>query len=295
MSAQPIYKPQSASYGLETITPQMAGFILANCNDQNRPIRKRSVDFLASEITSGSWQSESADAICIDTDGNLVNGQHRLAAIVQSGIAVKMLVGRNVPTGSFQIIDRGIKRSTGDDVQRIGMPNANNVSAFVGNYLLACVHGSFDPYAMTSHKKGATKSALVTEFVSANFDICAEIGKNAPYTKALPEPRFVFATLLHLAMSGVPIDEVIMFLKMLNPDFSGDINNNHPARAASRTLLAVKLSRIRLSFGEISEIIIRAFNDAQVGETRQVKYHPKRATPQVNYRGNKANTLGGVS
>ena len=281
MSAQPIYQPAAPSYRIEVFTPAVAKAILDTQNKGNRPIRYRTVDLLVSDMVLGEWQPASADAICFDPEGNLINGQHRLTAVVRSGVSVSMLVGRNIPAESFQVIDRGIKRTNADDVQRMGMPNATNVSSLVGSYLHACSSGSFDPYSLAHHSRGATKSARITEFVKANWDICAEIGNKAPYTKALPEPRYIFATLLHMTLSGVPVDEVIAFFKMLNPEFSGDINNNHPARAASRTLLAVKLSRIRLSFGEISEIIIRAFNDAQAGETRQLKYIPKKVIPQV--------------
>ena len=281
MSAQPIYKPQQATYEVETITPSNASVILADCNLGNRPIRKRSVDFLASEMLSGSWQPFSADAICFDQDGNLINGQHRLSAVVQSGVTVKMLVGRNVPASSFQVIDRGIKRSTGDDVSQLGCPNSNVVAALVGNYLLACVHGSFDPYHITGHKRQATKAVHVTNFVEDNFYACAEIGKMQHLAKVSNEPRYILATILHLHKSGVSLEQLREFMKMVDTEYSGDAPNNHPARTLSRTLLSAKLGRVRLSYGEIAEFTIRAFNDMEAGELRQQKYHKRGVTPEV--------------
>jgi hypothetical protein len=285
MAAQSLYKPQQATYGMEVFTPPIAARILSDCNIGNRPIRKRSVDFLASEMSSGSWQPFSADAICFDRNGNLVNGQHRLSAVVQSGVVVSMLVGRNVPSDAFHVIDRGIKRSTGDDVSQLGCPNSNVVAAFVGNYLLACVKGDFDPYQMTSERRQATKSAKVTDFVENNFEACAELGKLQHFAKVSTEPRYILATFLHLHMSGVSLGKLREFMKMINPEYNGDVSNNHPARALSRTLLSAKLGRVRLSFGEIAEFTIRAFNDMESGEVRQQKYHKRGVTPEVKVRG----------
>ena len=281
MSAQPIYQPAAPSYRMEVFTPAVAKAILETQNGGNRPIRKRTVDFLASEMTLGEWQPASADAICFDPQGNLINGQHRLSAVVQSGVTVSMLVGRNIPEEAFQVIDRGTKRSTGDDLHKIGATNYNQIAAFVSNYLLACTHGSFDPYHITGHKRSQTKPKRVIEFVKGNWDTCNEIGKYQHYVKALGEPRYIMGALLQIAMCGVPLTEVRTFVKLLDPQFSGEVSNNHPARVASRTLMGAKLGRVKLSFGEVAEIVIRAYNDSVDGESRTQKYIPKKVTPQV--------------
>jgi hypothetical protein len=64
------------------ITPETAAAMLAK-NIGNRIPRPNTVRFYAAEMTAGRWQ-ETHQALAVDCDGNLVDGQHRLLAIVLS-------------------------------------------------------------------------------------------------------------------------------------------------------------------------------------------------------------------
>jgi len=52
--------------------------------------------------------------IAIDTDGNLVDGQHRLNAILKYGGSVKMLIAYNTDSEAFRGMDRGTTRTISD-------------------------------------------------------------------------------------------------------------------------------------------------------------------------------------
>ena len=65
---------------MTTITPPMAALLLGN-NGANRKLNKRHVDFLSDQIKSGKWQ-KIGQTIVIAKDGTLMDGQHRLTAIV---------------------------------------------------------------------------------------------------------------------------------------------------------------------------------------------------------------------
>jgi len=96
----------------ELITPEKARELLKG-NYGNRPLRRTLVERLAQEMMTGNWQI-SHQGIAIAPDGRLLDGQHRLAAIVRSGVTVPMMVARNVPHEAFKVIDRGAKRSLVD-------------------------------------------------------------------------------------------------------------------------------------------------------------------------------------
>jgi hypothetical protein len=75
----------------------------------NRNIRKRHVTFLARQIKDGLWKTNGA-TIVFNGD-QLIDGQHRLMAVIQSGHAIVAPVVRGVDTGAFETIDTGILRT----------------------------------------------------------------------------------------------------------------------------------------------------------------------------------------
>lgn len=79
----------------------------------NRNIRPTYVDYLAREIKEGRWKV-THQGIAFDIKNNLIDGQHRLSAIILADKPVSLLVTYDVPIGEFNIIDRGIPRSIGD-------------------------------------------------------------------------------------------------------------------------------------------------------------------------------------
>jgi hypothetical protein len=95
-----------------TITPADATNWLA-CNTNNRPVRKRHVEFLAREMLEGNWQV-NGQAIIIAEDEKVLDGQHRLFAIIESGKSIQSLVVYGITVEAFKTIDTGIVRTGGD-------------------------------------------------------------------------------------------------------------------------------------------------------------------------------------
>lgn len=101
-----------------TITPEMA----ANClskNPNNRHINMRWVNHLATLIKNGEF-TLTHQGIAFDEDGNLIDGQHRLHAIIKAGIAVKMEVSSGWPRSNILAIDVGKKRNFDDRARFLG-------------------------------------------------------------------------------------------------------------------------------------------------------------------------------
>ncbi len=76
------------------VTPDMATSWLKNNHPKNRPIYQSRVSPMAKDMASGAWMV-THQGICFDGDGYLIDGQHRLSAIIQSGVSVSLLVCRN--------------------------------------------------------------------------------------------------------------------------------------------------------------------------------------------------------
>lgn len=96
----------------ETITPDIANEYLKN-NKSNRNLDNKRIARYAREMELGRWLI-NGDTIRFDTDGILLDAQHRLEAIVKSGVTVEALVVRDLPKEAFATIDVGKNRSGGD-------------------------------------------------------------------------------------------------------------------------------------------------------------------------------------
>lgn len=92
-----------------SITPSQAERWL-EMKGKNRKVSLRHVKYLAAEIISGRWRL-THQGIAFGDDGRLLDGQHRLAAIVEAGLTTNMMVTTGVPIGEFSIVDRGMPRN----------------------------------------------------------------------------------------------------------------------------------------------------------------------------------------
>ena len=97
---------------LELITPELAVSYLEN-NTDNRAVTQNTVTALAELIRKGEWRI-THQGIAVSPTGRLLDGQHRLWAIIEAGIPVHILVARNVPDEAFAYMDIGKKRSLAD-------------------------------------------------------------------------------------------------------------------------------------------------------------------------------------
>ncbi|MHB1733423.1 MAG: hypothetical protein ACYCU8_08205 [Ferrimicrobium acidiphilum] len=94
------------------VTPDMAQHWLAN-NKGNRVLRPGKIKQYAEDMQAGRW-THGADMICFGTDGTLLNGQHRLHAVIQSGCTITFVVQRNTPSDAMVNIDTGASRKVAD-------------------------------------------------------------------------------------------------------------------------------------------------------------------------------------
>ena len=97
---------------LLTITPSEASKYLAN-NPANRRLSESEVETLAADMREGRW-CITHQGIAIGKTGRLLDGQHRLAAVIKAGVPVQMMVTLDVDESAIDAIDQGRKRSVAD-------------------------------------------------------------------------------------------------------------------------------------------------------------------------------------
>lgn len=79
---------------VEIISPEDAQAYLDN-NAKHRPIKEKKVAEYMAEMQDGRWRL-NGKTICFDTTGRLLNGQHRLSAVVRSGVSLTTVVVRGL-------------------------------------------------------------------------------------------------------------------------------------------------------------------------------------------------------
>ena len=105
------------SVSIEAVTPEAAEAWL-KMNIGNRSPRGSVVARYSATMASGNWRL-SPDGLIFASDGRLIQGQHRLKAVVQSGCSVDMIVWRGVAPDVYKVLDRGVMRTASD---ASGMP-----------------------------------------------------------------------------------------------------------------------------------------------------------------------------
>lgn len=115
-----------------TVTPAVAEELLKK-NTRNRNIVETIVKDYAKAMTEGRWKFDGA-SIRISPDGLILDGQHRLSAILLSGVTLKMSVWYNIEDEAQNSMDTGRKRSLADALAIDGVRDPNNVSSTTSIY-----------------------------------------------------------------------------------------------------------------------------------------------------------------
>lgn len=107
-------KIKSLSPSCETIvvTPDIAKSWLKN-NTSNRSIREQHLGRLCRDLIAGKWRF-NPQPIVFGSDGNLLDGQHRLTMVIRTGISATMVVWFGVPPVAREVMDTGAMRSLSD-------------------------------------------------------------------------------------------------------------------------------------------------------------------------------------
>ena len=99
-------------------------------NDGNRTFSKINARILTAEMTRGFWRA-NGESIVFDTEGVLIDGQHRLRAILSSGHQYLAPVITGVLAEARPTVDTGMKRSTANNFQMAGESNTSTLAATV--------------------------------------------------------------------------------------------------------------------------------------------------------------------
>lgn len=133
MATKTVVEPEIKSE-VVTLTPHEARELLDNTNTRNRPLNPNTVETYSKVIKEGRWRV-THQGIAFDTNGSLLDGQHRLAAIAQAGVPVRIMMTHNVDPDEFSVIDIGRRRTPADALGVAGIEHNRNQIASVARFL----------------------------------------------------------------------------------------------------------------------------------------------------------------
>jgi hypothetical protein len=124
---------------VRSIGPTEARSILER-NDVNRRVRKRLVTAYATDMRAGRW-GLTGETIVISRTGSLLDGQHRMHAVIDSGRKVRFLVATGSDDDVQRYMDQGASRTVADAAKILGIANTALTSSIARWYCLMPVPG----------------------------------------------------------------------------------------------------------------------------------------------------------
>lgn len=164
--------PIPAHSRIMKVTPAMAVQWLTLVIDLNRNVNDRRVQALSLDMQAGRWLV-THQGIAFSVEGRLIDGQHRMHAVVRAGIPVEMMVNVNCDPATFKVIDVGIVRTSGHILHMAAIKNATGMAAAVTlEYIYAndLTNGGGSIASLT--KTMILEEAQTNPGLSASLDFC---------------------------------------------------------------------------------------------------------------------------
>ena len=259
---------------VENVTPELATAYLSQ-NTNNRPLNQRRVQSYVNAMMRGEWQF-NGDPVRFDSEGVLIDGQHRLSAIEQSGIAQKILIIRDLPRTTFQTIDIGAKRSAGDLAALSGVKNTSTVTSGARLYLTWVKTGSI--YATVD--KAPSNQEILDFVVSSQL-----AARAAAYIHGSASMRRLMAPsvacFLYLAFSTVSEEKAIQFLNEVKEPTSVDWES--PSFLLRERIIQSSMTKAKLKKNEMVALVMKAWRHWMIGQKVKIlKVSTSGATSEKN-------------
>lgn len=114
----------------ELITAERARALLSQ-NNVNRKMQEGWVKKLAYIMKSGGWDEKNGATIQISEHGTLIDGQHRLQALIIANKRYHFNIAYNVPIEAFSITDIGKGRTIANALEANGVKSASDKGTII--------------------------------------------------------------------------------------------------------------------------------------------------------------------
>jgi len=168
-----------------TITPQIAKEWLKNYNDRNRKVNKNHVNTLIKNLQGGLWQEDRIDPCIFNVYGILDEGQHRLHAIMLSGISISCVVQFGLSLDACSVGDLDKKQKKPHERAYQEGHSSSNAGDQLGRIILSGIRlNSFEKYSKNEFTNTELKDFTIQykagiQFALENFKELKAYYKNS--------------------------------------------------------------------------------------------------------------------
>lgn len=240
---------------LTKIGPEQAMKILER-NKANRPVRDRVVRTYARDMKAGNWRM-TGEPIKIDSEGNLLDGQHRLWAIIESQATIPVMVVEGIATEAQKVMDTGAKRTVHDHLHFAGKQNTRVLAATARLGLTEPALGFVD------EPVDAPSLTEIEAFIDGHEPAISEaVSRANTYLPDVPIQPSVFAV-AWMRMVEVDAEACREFwdaIKNQSTHGEGDAR-----LALSKRLQNAKMQRSRIPQRQLLSLVFRAWNNWRRG------------------------------
>jgi len=227
----------------------------------NRKISQRQLNFLTESILRGQWVL-NGETIKIGKDGSIIDGQHRLMAIVRSGMSIESLVVFDCDPEAYNTIDKGRARTAGETFRNLAIVNWDRSAAST------CVLKMLKTNVRSVVALSSDERIKIYQEHDAQFNyFSGNCRRLRPWGVSPSIELGVQVFLNHLGYSLIAIDSWFR-------DFAADRHDENQ-RLLTRALRNEKAALRRKSFNSwwVAGIIIKAFASSQAGlETKSLRF-----------------------
>ena len=265
------------------VTPALAENFLT-FNTKNRKVSSSQITFLSNEMRNNRF-IENGESIVFDNEGQLKDGQHRLRAIVNTGLSYYIPIVRGVQKKSMATYDTGRNRSAGDILSLNNYLYPTTLSATIKLIDLYSVKNSRRASSTSSMRREALTNQQILTYCEENYDWILDTIKKVKPIYELSKPKVLalpsLSLIAYLIGGEKPSSNVISFLKNL---IGLQKEEGTAASYLYTKLLNSKINKDPLNFYWILGMTIKAWNYYSDGNPslKSFRFDVSKQLPKIN-------------
>lgn len=255
--------------------PKQAASLLAG-NARNRNVIRTKVEMWSRSMAAGEWIL-NGESIKVASDGTLLDGQHRLMAIVHSGVTIETFVVRGLPPVAQETVDIGDRRSVSDILTLRGEVNTLALAAALMVAWRITTNGHL--FGGAGIKWPSAQELLDYLDSHPGMRESVRIGESVRKQGVLRYPGALVSG-LHYLMSELDVDDANVFWERLSNGES--LNVGDPIHTLRQLLLRDQGAQRRMATTHRAAVTIKAWNAYRAGRSLQVlKWSRGGSTPEA--------------
>ena len=211
------------------VTPKMAVEWLEKNIDNNRTIRQSIVSKYARDMRNGDWKL-THQGIAFNSIGELVDGQHRLWAVVEANVPVKMYVATGLDIGTEKLVDSGLARTMVDQLKFV-----NDDLVYRTTVVLAMIR-NLHIIKLNYPTRYKFSSTEMESFIDNHYNLCNWVYLNTNEARNM-RVAGVQVALVSAMANGIDIDDLVKFEQCCSKGTIYDGEYNHTAAIRFRNWL----------------------------------------------------------